>query len=129
MSITPIYAALLGILFIVLSVRIIRLRQTLRLPIGDAGNIELIRIVRAQSNFAEYVPLALLLLVFLEHANAPTLLIHALCLLLLIGRTVHAYGISQINENITFRVTGMMMTLSTIALTCLSLLTIAFLPT
>lgn len=129
MIIVSIYAALLALLFIALSVRVIRLRQKLNLALGDAGNTELIKAIRAQSNFAEYVPLALLLLFFLETTNAPSWLIHALCLLLLIGRSIHAYGISQLNEKLSFRVTGMMMTFSVIVITSLSILVLHFLPT
>lgn len=128
MNIVSIYASILALLFVALSVRIIRLRQKLNLSLGDAGNTELIKAIRAQSNFAEYAPLALLLLFFLENANGSALLIHGLCLLLLMGRSIHAYGISQLNENISFRVVGMMMTFSTIVITSLAILTLHILP-
>jgi uncharacterized membrane protein YecN with MAPEG domain len=47
------YAALLALLFIALSVRTLRLRATLRIAIGDGGNERLLRASRVHGNFAE----------------------------------------------------------------------------
>lgn len=127
MDIVPIYASLLGLFLVVLSIRVIYLRRKLKLALGDAGNLTITKAIRAQSNFAEYVPLALLLLFFLENTNAPILLLHVLCLTLLIGRLIHAYGISQPKEKLFFRITGMLMTFSTIIITSLSLIFLHFL--
>ena len=52
MDIRPFYAALLGMLFFVLSVRTLRLRRKLQIAIGDAGNQQLLRAMRIHSNFA-----------------------------------------------------------------------------
>ena len=49
------------------------------------------------------------------------LLIHALCAVFLLGRLLHAWGVSQVEENFTFRVSGMMMTFGTIIATALTL--------
>jgi uncharacterized membrane protein YecN with MAPEG domain len=45
----------------------------------------------------------------------PSLILHALGLALVAGRIVHAYGVSQEPENFRFRVLGMGMTLTSIA--------------
>ncbi len=66
--------------------------------------------MRVHSNFAEYAPLALLLIYFVEVQGAPGWLVHALGLCLLTGRCVHAYGVSQVKEKFVYRVTGMVMT-------------------
>jgi len=46
--------------------------------------------MRVHANFAEYVPLALLLIFFVEHDGTKTLLVHSLCIALLSGRLLHA---------------------------------------
>lgn len=45
----------------------------------------------------------------------PSVMIHLLCLALLSGRVVHAWGVSRDVENFRFRITGMMLTLNTMA--------------
>jgi uncharacterized membrane protein YecN with MAPEG domain len=56
MFVTPLYAGLLTLWFLVLSIRVARIRE--RIPFGDNGDVDFVRVVRAQANFAEYVPLA-----------------------------------------------------------------------
>jgi|SRR5665647_296759 len=122
MTIVPIYAAILGLLFIFLSIRVIKTRRKERVAIGDGGNPRMQRAIAVHSNFAQYVPLALLLLAFLEMQQGPTMLIQILCVALLISRLLHAYGVSQMQENFRFRVVGMLMTCGVIGLTALLLL-------
>jgi uncharacterized membrane protein YecN with MAPEG domain len=114
MKIVPTYAALLAILFVVLSIRTIRARRRFQIGLGDAGNAQMLRAIGVHANFAEYAPLCLLLLFFVEERGASTWLVNALCLSLTIGRLSHAYGVSQANENFKFRVAGMVMTFITI---------------
>ena len=114
MHITPLYASVLAILFVALSVRTLRMRHRLKIAVGDAGNQALLRAIRVHSNFAEYVPLSLLLISFVEMSGASALLVHFLGLCLLVGRAVHAYGVSQLNETYAFRVAGMAMTFTTL---------------
>ena len=71
MTVTPIYATILGLLFIALSVRTIRMRRKHRVAVGDGNNSELRRAMRVHANFAEYVPLALLLIFFVELDGTP----------------------------------------------------------
>lgn len=112
MQVLPIYAALLALIFVALSVRTLRLRRTLKIAIGDAGDLRMLRAMRAHSNFAEYVPLALFLLYLVEISDATPILIHVLGLGLLIGRLSHAFGISRDNEQYQYRVAGMALTLT-----------------
>ena len=127
MTITPVYAALLGLLFIALSVRVIRLRRTRKVAIGVKGDPVIERAMRVHANFAEYAPLALLLIAMLELKGAAGLWIHALGALLLAGRALHAYGLSRLDEDFRFRVAGMSLTLSAIGLASASLLALAIL--
>ncbi len=111
------YAALLALLFVVLSVRTIRLRRQNRIAIGDAGDARMQRAIRVHANFAEYVPLALLLIFFVETDNASSWLVHVLGLVLTAGRMAHAWGVSQAKEDFRFRVAGMMATFAVLGLT------------
>jgi uncharacterized protein len=106
----PTYAALLSLLFVALSVSTLRLRRRLQVAIGDGGDALMLRAIRTHANFAEYVPLGLLLIVACEGLAAPAQLVHGLGVALLAGRVVHAYGVSKQEEVFAFRVTGMALT-------------------
>jgi len=122
--IVPVYAAILALVFVVLSVRTLRLRRSLKIAIGDAGNQAMLRAMRVHSNFAEYVPLSLLLIYFVEASGAWTWLVHPLCVVLLVGRGVHAYGVSQVRENYKFREFGMAMTFTALLVSSAYLLVV-----
>lgn len=121
-SIVPFYTALLAGLYIFLSARVTRMRVRERIAVGDGGNLRLRRAIRVHANFAEYVPLALILTVFVELQEFSPIIVHGLCLSLLLGRICHAYGVSQENENHRFRVAGMALTYLTMAGAALRLL-------
>ena len=113
MNIIPFYAALLALLFIYLSAQTIKVRRRVRVAVGDGGNSEMLRAMRVHANFAEYVPFTLVLLGMLELQASPAWVLHALSVLLLASRCLHAYGLSQADENFRFRVLGMMGTFAT----------------
>lgn len=120
-SVVPAYAALLGLLFVVLSVRVIVMRRQTGVGVGD-GEGQLLRRHRVHANFAEYVPLALILLTFCEIQGLPGWAVHLLCAGLLAGRFVHAWGVSQSDENLKFRIVGMSLTFAVITLSSLAVL-------
>lgn len=122
MPITAFYAALLAPLFILISVRVIRARRTNRVALGDGGDAAVLRRMRVQANFAEYVPLTLIFMALAESLATPPWLLHLMGISLLAGRIVHAYGVSQPKENFALRVTGVgttMTVLSAAAAACL----------
>ena len=119
--VVPIYAALLALLFVALSANVIRARQSYRIALGTAGNADLERKVRVHANFAEYVPLALLLLAIADSRGAPAPLLHLLGVALLAGRLAHAWGVSQAVEDERFRVAGMGATFTVIVVAALTL--------
>ena len=124
MRITALYAGLLALLFVGLSVQVIRRRVSNMVSLGDGGDAELSRRVRVHGNFAEYVPLALILIALSETLGAPALLLHALGLATLVGRASHAWGLSPANKMQAFRTVGMMLTFAALiigAATCLVL--------
>lgn len=109
-TILPAYAAIFAIFFVVLSIRIIIKRNNLKISLGDAGNKDMQRAIRVHANFAEYVPLCLLMLYLVEQSGVYAWFMHALGTGLLVGRLSHAYGVSQQRENFAFRITGMTLT-------------------
>ena len=91
--VTPLYAGLLALWFLVLSWRVIQ-RRGKGTWLGDGGDQALLRVIRGHANFAEYVPLALLLMGFLEVTRYSIYLLHALGLTLLIARILHGLALS-----------------------------------
>jgi uncharacterized membrane protein YecN with MAPEG domain len=116
MRTAALYVGLFGILLIVLSLRVSFARRDARVALGDGDNELLRRGIRAHSNFVEFVPIALLLLMLAEHTGLGSLLIHLFGIVLLAGRISHAYGISQTNEVFIFRMVGTIATLAVIGL-------------
>ena len=107
---TPIYSFPMVILFIALSVQVIRYRRANRLPLGDAGDRELLAHVRAQGNCAEYMPLGLLLLIMAELAGASAIGLHTAGLSLCVGRMIHAAHLSFLPNQYTLRVVAVTLT-------------------
>ena len=120
--VTPFYAAIAALIFVVLSLRTIRLRRKLLVGIGTGNNKQLERAIGVHANCAEYMPIALLLIFFMESHTDSATWVHVLAIALLLGRTLHAYGVSQINENIRYRVAGMILTFFSIISASVTLL-------
>ena len=93
MFVTPLYAGLLALWFLVLSWRVIQ-RRGKGTYLGDGGDQALLRVIRGHANFAEYVPLALLMMGFLEVSRYSIYVLHALGIVLLVARLLHGYALS-----------------------------------
>ncbi|MBT2130664.1 MAPEG family protein [Aliiroseovarius lamellibrachiae] len=117
---TPIYAGLLALLFLYLSSKVIRTRQTEKISVGDADNKLMIKAMRTQANCMEYVPIGVVLLLLTELQGAPIWAVHLLGLMLLVGRVMHAVGFGRTPQIIPLRKTGMLLTLGMIALAALA---------
>ena len=127
MRITALYASLLAVLFLFLSVRVIGWRRQQRVEIGHGEDVQLLRRVRVHANFAEYAPFTLLLMALAENLGPPHVLVHLVGLTLLAGRTMHAYGLSQTPHILKYRVWGMTLTFAAIgiaAMICFTLSTL-----
>lgn len=110
LTVTPVYGALLVLVFIWLSFRVIQYRRANMISLGDTGDKALLKRMRAHANFAEYAPVGILMLLLTELQGAPDLALHLLGLLLLIGRVLHAVGFSATPQKIILRQIGMAMT-------------------
>ncbi|MFY0690846.1 MAG: MAPEG family protein [Paracoccaceae bacterium] len=119
LSASPVYLALVALLFIFLSARVILARRRAQAAYGDGGDLELRKRIRAHANCAEYAPLLLLLLVAAELQGTPGWVIHLFGALIVLSRALHAYWISQSPEPVQRRVLTMGTTFTLMALLAL----------
>ena len=90
----PIGLGLLGLILLFLSLRVVRLRNNLMIELGDGGNDELRRAIRAHANFVEYVPICLLLILVGQGMAVSGWIILVAMIALVVGRALHAIGLS-----------------------------------
>jgi len=122
LKVIPIYAALLAFFYVYLSARTIGVRRKAKISIGDGGDDEMLRAMRMHANFAEYTPITLILLAFVDLQGGPIWLLHSLGVLFVLARLSHAYGISSVQAPGKFRVAGMVVTFTPIAVSAAWLL-------
>lgn len=122
MLIAGFYTALGALLILVLAVRVMWLRKKRGVGLGGGGNEDLVRAIRAHANATEYLPIALLLLVLLAFEQTRPGLLHLFGTVLIVGRILHAIGLSGSPGRSFGRVAGMALTvLVTLAMAILLL--------
>ncbi len=99
LPITLTIAGAAAILHIWLSLRVSRLRRPLKIGVGDGGNEALTRRMRAHGNFAENMPIFLILLGFVELATGGDLWLWGAGLLFVLARIAHAFGMDRPGAN------------------------------
>jgi len=109
--ITAAYAGLLGLVFLVLTVRVVLRRGAVKTALGDGGDMLLKRRIRAHGNFIEFVPLVLILMILLEMQSVSLWIVHLVGVCLVVGRVIHSANISRENESLGGRVVGMALTM------------------
>ncbi len=93
LPVTSMLAALAAIALVALSVSVSLRRMKTGVRIGFGDDLVLMRRIRAQGNFTEYVPLALIILALAEYRQAPEALLWTVAGLLAAGRCLHFAGI------------------------------------
>jgi uncharacterized membrane protein YecN with MAPEG domain len=122
LAITSIYVGLLTLIFLALSYRVIFFRRANRVSLGDADSKDLRQRVRGQANFAEYTPIGLIILACVEIQGAPGIAVHALGVMLFVGRLLHAMAFWVHPMNFKYRTFGMILTTSMQAVGAVSLI-------
>lgn len=122
---TPIYIAILGLLFIPFTARAGLYRLKSKIFIGTGDDPEMLRRVRGQANFIETVPIALFLLIVMELVGANSLWLHALGGALVFGRITHYIGLTEMGP-LAFRPLGMGVTMLTILTSAIWILVAVF---
>jgi uncharacterized membrane protein YecN with MAPEG domain len=84
-------AGVIGILAVVLTLNVGRLRTRKKIFLGDGGDKELLAAIRAHANLIELAPLTLLL-IWLMHGPRGHLVPDILAIVLVIARLLHAGG-------------------------------------
>jgi len=108
--ITSIYASLLAILYMKITIEVIKARKSKRIIIGLNQDSEMEFLVRSHSNFIEYTPLFLILLFFFEKSLSNYLFfVHIFGILFLIGRYFHFRAFNK-KETRSLRIRGMQLT-------------------
>ena len=110
MPATLLYAALLALLFVALSVRTVRTRGKLHVSLGDGNQPAMTRAMRVQANFAEYVPFAVLLMYMMERHTDSRAWVHVLGIVLLVARLCHAWGFGREPQIFQLRAAGTALT-------------------
>lgn len=110
--ITLLYGGALALVFLVLSIRVIQGRSGKGGPsLGDGGDLMLQRRIRGHANFAEYVPISLILIALLEASGSAAWVVHALGASLLLGRVLHGYAFAFSEHSVIGRTGGIVLTL------------------
>jgi uncharacterized protein len=131
LPITTVTAALLAVIFIVLSIRVGAARGKSKASLGDGSGglipagqehtVPLLVACRSHANFAEYVPLALILLGLAEHNGAPRILLLVVATALVLARILHPIGMGSKVPN-PYRAGGALLTILAIATCAVTLL-------
>ena len=108
--ITAFYAGLLGLLMLILALRVVAVRRATAIGLGDGGNALLFSRIRIHANAAEYVPLALILMLILEINGGSARWLHVLGIALVVGRLAHVQGLSQSSGTSAGRLVGNVLT-------------------
>jgi uncharacterized membrane protein YecN with MAPEG domain len=104
------WAALLLLTLLGLSLAVVRQRQRHGVMFGDGAVPELAQAIRAFGNAAEYIPPGLIGLTVMAMVGAPALAVHAAGLTLFAGRAAHAAGLSRESGPSRLRSIGMVLT-------------------
>lgn len=96
LEMTMLYAALTGLLFLFLAARVSAERGRAKVDYGTQGGDERFqRAARAQINLAEYIAPVLIMLLVLEMSGGmPGWVIHAIGIVWIVARVLHAWGLS-----------------------------------
>lgn len=111
-TISTIYVAILGLLFVPFTLHVGLYRVKHKILLLDGGDQELARRIRAQGNFIETVPLALILIVLMELNGASAVWLHCLGIALVVCRVMHYLTIATNPGNTLPRAVGMTGTLA-----------------
>ncbi|HEY3645536.1 MAG TPA: MAPEG family protein [Gammaproteobacteria bacterium] len=93
--ITALYAAICGLLLVFMAVRVSYTRGKEKVDLGDGGKDAMLRAMRTHGNAAEYIPISLILLFFLEMQGSAHWFLHLCGIALVVSRLLHMQGLMQ----------------------------------
>ncbi|MFK5977598.1 MAG: MAPEG family protein [Rhizobiaceae bacterium] len=106
LHLTGVYASLLAIIGIYLSIMVSVMRGNKSISILHGDNMALAERMRRHGNFVESVPLVLILLGAVELGGASPNWLHAIGGILLVSRIIHPFGIDHQKPDAPARIIG-----------------------
>jgi uncharacterized membrane protein YecN with MAPEG domain len=94
--VTPVYAAVIALMILLMAYRVVQLRRSEKVALGDGGNEKLRRAMAVHSHALENAPLSLLLMLMLELNGFDWRFMHLLGVGLVFSRLLHFYGQSRL---------------------------------
>lgn len=125
-SITPLYAAILALIYIAMSFYVIVTRARTHVLVGDGGNPDLLVAIRRHGNMAEYMPFAILMMALGELSGLGATWLHVSGLALIAGRLMHPFGVTAEKSPLAPRVAGVLSTFAAMLIPGLYILASAF---
>lgn len=121
MMAVSLYAGILGMMMVPLSVHVIRGRRLYGLAIGSS-HFDLQRRIRAHGNFMEYSPFFIVLAGLAEYQGMSSILMHLLGVMFVAGRLMHCYSLlideryeeDALTHKPVWRIAGMVSTFTVI---------------
>lgn len=104
------WSGLLILVYLVLSVLVVRARSRHQVVFGAGDVPEMERSIRVFGNAAEYIPAGIAVLTILAVVGARPLVIHGVGGALLLGRLAHAFGLSRSVDYTNSRTAGVILT-------------------
>ena len=108
--VTSLYAGILGLMLVALTTRVVVGRWRAGVGIGHGDSKSLRRWIRVHANFAEHVPLAVVLLLVCELNGVDDRWLHAAASALVVARVLHVLGLSRSPGISGGRFTGSLLT-------------------
>nr|WP_314265884.1 MAPEG family protein [uncultured Moellerella sp.] len=122
--VSSMYAILGALLLLKLSLDVVKLRRQYRVAYGDGGFYELQTAIRVHGNAVENIPIALIMLLFMEMNGAQVWMVHICGIMFIAGRIIHSYGLKNREHN--WRRSGM--TATYLSMTLMVIANIYYLP-
>lgn len=126
LTITALYAGILGLFALALSALAGTMRGRLGIPIGDGGNKEMLLAMRRHTNFVEYVPLILILIGLLEMNGVSPMWLHIFGAALVLARLSHASALRANSVNNLGRTVGAAGTALVLVVTAIWCIVVSF---
>ncbi|MBP0617558.1 MAPEG family protein [Jiella mangrovi] len=101
-----IYAGLNGAILIWLAVQTGLIRNQEKVFMGDGGNARMIRVMRGHANAIEFIPITLICMTLAALLGTSAVILHALGIMLTVGRFIHALHFTAADAPMWQRMAG-----------------------
>ncbi|MCB2384301.1 MAPEG family protein [Shewanella sp. SR1] len=95
LMVTGLYASLTGLLIVALAYRVVKVRKSHKIGLGDGGNNALALANRVHVNLIENAPIVLILMLVAEAGGLPVFYLHCFGTVWIVARLLHAIGLTQ----------------------------------